>query len=156
MSEITNAGDSVPRRESPEETPTITEGVAESSSGCGRVSNGHPSDRVRAAFALAIESLKADMGADGANETEIASSLKSKIREILNEEISKKQQASSVFTAASALTSLCDMSDHSTDENEEAIKDRKDESEDSEAKEEKKTSSSNRDDIPMSFPQKVS
>jgi len=125
-----------------------------------RTGGGHPSDRVRAAFASAIESLKADMGADGANESEIATSLKSKIREILNEEISKKHQASSVLTAASALTSLCDMSDRSSNDGEgddvednEFTCDEKTKQKE-EAKQDKK-STSNRDDIPMSFPQKV-
>jgi hypothetical protein len=88
-----------------------------------------PSDRLRAAFSSALVALKADKVACHEREKDIAvaigllnaqkaaykerkkqvaESLKSSIREILRDEISKRKQSTSVMTAVSALTSLGD------------------------------------------------
>ncbi len=88
-----------------------------------------PSDRLRAAFSSALVALKADKVACHEREKDIAvaisllnaqkaayrerkkqiaESLKSSIRDILRDEISKRKQSTSVMTAVSALTSLGD------------------------------------------------
>lgn len=148
----------------PEKTLDDMENSIQREAAAGQESRGQlqPSDQVRAVFASAIDSLKADMRGDNASKNNIAISLKSKIREILHDEVVKRKQASSVLTAASALTSLCD-SDKSLPPPENGMEGTKDAlvSDASkslyDASDHRKSSGnkSRRDSIPMSFPHKV-
>lgn len=130
-----------------------------------------PSDRLRAAFSSALVALKADKVACHEREKDIAvaisllnaqkeaykerkkqivDSLKSSIRDILRDEISKRKQSTSVMTAVSALTSLGD-SDKCPSQTD-SISDVDKISEDDAGTQ----SSAPREGINLSFPHKVS